>query len=272
MLIYGTIVKLKSAKFIYRQIAVLGSILLLTGCWNTLTQNIHLKYGNPSRAAAGVNNYLLEKPGYAVSYNCEAGIANWVSWQLDRSWIGKGDRSNNFRPDPDLPADCYAARANDYRGSGYDRGHLTPSGDRTRQSADNSDTFLMTNIIPQSPANNREVWRELEEYSRDLVFQDNELYIVAGGNGIAKKIAKNKITVPKFNWKVILVLEQPNAKITAENSYTIAIWIPNSQEVANTDWKDYIVSVDQVEKKTGYNFFAKVDRQVQKEIEQSVYQ
>ena len=228
--------------------------------------NIHLKYGNPSKAnSKDKNNYLLEKPQYALSYNCKTGTANWVSWQLNRSWLGSVDRSDDFRPDSNLPNGCYAVRPNDYRGSGYDRGHLTPSGDRTRSRSDNSETFLMSNMIPQSPSNNREVWRELEEYSRDLVSQGKELYIVAGGEGKEKAIALGKVTVPKYTWKVILVLDNGNVE------ETIAVRMPNSQSVARTDWKNYIVSVDEVEEKTGYDFFSLLDKGIQRKIEKKVY-
>ena len=199
--------------------------------------NIHLKYGNPSRAnSKDFDNYLLSKPQYALSYNCNQGIPNWASWQLNRTWLGSVERSDDFRPDPDLPDSCYAVRPNDYRGSGYDRGHLTPSGDRTKTEIDNSATFTMTNMLPQSPANNREVWRELEEYSRDLVSQGQELYIVAGGEGKEKAIADGKVTVPKYTWKVILISEGNNLE-------TIAVRIPNTEEVAQTDWTDYLVSL-----------------------------
>lgn len=245
----------------------LAVILFITGCSTTTSDNIHLKYGNPSRANINnPNNYLIEKPQYALSYNCQAGIANWVSWQLNRSWLGRVERLDDFRPDTDLPEGCYAARPSDYRGSGYDRGHLTPSGDRTKRKRDNSATFLMTNMIPQSPANNREVWRELEEYSRDLVSQGKELYIVAGGQDRAKKIAKGKIIVPKYTWKVILILDRPGAAVDPQTS-TIAVWIPNSEQVARSNWQDYIVSVDEVEKRTGYNFFSVISNQLEKEIE-----
>lgn len=230
------------------------------------SSNIHLKYGNPSKAnSKDTNNYLLEKTSYALSYNCKTGIPNWVSWQLNRSWLGSVDRSDDFRPDPDLPNGCYAVRPNDYRGSGYDRGHLTPSGDRTKSQEDNSETFLMSNMIPQSPANNREVWRELEEYSRDLVDQGKELYIVAGGEGKSKAIADGQVTVPKYTWKVILVLDNGNVE------ETIAVRMPNDQSVARTDWKDYIVSVDQVEQKTGYDFFSPLDANIQQKIESKAY-
>lgn len=228
--------------------------------------NIHLKYGNPSNAnSKDINNYLLERPQYALSYNCKTGIPNWVSWQLNLAWLGSVDRRDDFRPDADLPNGCYAVRPTDYRGSGYDRGHMTPSGDRTKRKLDNSETFLMTNMIPQSPANNREVWRELEEYSRDLVDQGKELYIVAGGEGKEKVIANGKVTVPKYTWKVILVLDNGNLEDT------IAVRMPNSQEVARTDWKDYIVSVDEIEKITGYNLFSAVPTSIQNKIEAKAY-
>jgi endonuclease G, mitochondrial len=185
-------------------------LLLLSSCEFDLTSpstNPHLPFGNPSKANQNnLSNYLMEKHQFVLSYNCSEGIPNWVSWQLNRSWLGSVDRSDDFRPDSDLPSSCYSVNPNDYRGSGYDRGHLTPSADRTKTQADNSATFLMTNMIPQAPANNREVWRELEEYARDLAFEGKELYLIAGGDGKKATIAQKKISVPKFTWKIIFQL------------------------------------------------------------------
>lgn len=231
-----------------------------------ISSNIHLKYGNPSNAnLKDTNNYLLEKPQYALSYNCKTGTANWVSWQLNKSWLGNVERSDDFRPDGDLPDGCYAVRPTDYRKTGYDRGHLAPSGDRTKKISDNSATFVMTNMIPQAPSNNREVWRELETYSRDLVSQGKELYIVAGGEGKEKAIAKGQVTVPKYTWKVILVMNNDNI----EN--TIAVRMPNNNTIARTDWTDYIVSVDEIEQKTGLDFFSTVPKSIQNKIEAKAY-
>jgi endonuclease G len=230
----------------------------------------HLKLGNPSNASSNnLNNYLMEKPQYSLSYNCSTGIPNWVSWQLNTSWLGSVDRSNDFRPDPDLPTGCYQVRPNDYRGSGFDRGHITPSGDRTRTQEDNSATFLMSNMMPQSPANNREVWAELEQYSRELVDQGKELYIIAGGDGQLKTLANGKVSVPANTWKVAVVLDSPNAPVT-EATRVIAVRIPNDRSVANTDWQDYRVSVDEIEKATGLDFLSNIPQQFQSVIENKV--
>ena len=132
----------------------------------------------------------------------------------------------------------------------------------------------MSNMLPQSPSNNREIWRELEEYSRDLVEQGKELYIVAGGEGKSKAIgsasarsaiASGQVTVPKYTWKVILVSDNGNVE------ETIAVRIPNNDTVARTDWKDYIVSVDEIEKKTGLDFFSAVPKSIQNKIESIAY-
>jgi endonuclease G len=112
---------------------------------------------------------LMVKPQYVLSYNNKTHIANWVSWQLNRSWIGAAVSQDNFRPHDALPAEAYKVRPSEYTGSGYDRGHIAPSADRTRNEADNSSTFLMTNMMPQVPEVNRGVWGDLSEYCRQLV-------------------------------------------------------------------------------------------------------
>jgi endonuclease G len=79
--------------------------------------NRNLLLGNPSNAVssmASTDNYLMVKPQYVLSYNSKTNTANWVSWQLNRSWIGTADRLDNFRPDDALPAAWYKVRPTDY--------------------------------------------------------------------------------------------------------------------------------------------------------------
>lgn len=234
-----------------------------------LSGDSHLPFGNPSGAnASNLNNLLMEKEQYALGYSCDRGIANWVAWQLNTDWFGPAERADNFRPDPDLPAGCPVVTSRDYRGSGFDRGHLAPSADRTRSPADNSATFFMTNMMPQAPANNREVWRELEEYSRDLVFEGHQLYITAGGEGEQGRLA-GKVTVPTHTWKIILVLDQANPTVTPATR-VIAVRIPNDESVDNTQWQNYTVSVDTLESKTGLDFFPALPTSLQRAIESKV--
>jgi endonuclease G, mitochondrial len=234
--------------------------------------NDPLALGNPSDATANPGNrtnYLMEKPQYVLSYNSQTGTANWVSWQLNSSWLGSIDRQNDFRPDDTLPSEFYRVTPNDYRGSGYDRGHLVPSADRTRNTTDNSATFVMTNMIPQTAANNREVWRKLEEYCRELVQQGKQLYIIAGPEGHKKTIAKGKVTVPQYTWKAIVILDRSGQKVT-EKTRTIAVRIPNTEEIADRDWREYLVSIDVLETATGYDFLSNVPPKVQQSIERRV--
>lgn len=245
----------------------------------------HLVMGNPSGATPDVNNpfnYLLPKNQYVMSYHRDRAIPNWVSWHLDSSWIGAANRQDDFRPDPSLPADWYHVKETDYSGSGFDRGHHTPSADRTRSIPDNSATFLMTNMMPQAPGNNQGPWEKLESYGRTLVGQGSELYILGAGVGVggtgrtqngplvyAETIANGQVTVPSYTWKVILVLpvgDDDVARVTA-NTRTIAVIMPNHDDIRPDSWQKYLATVDQVEALTGYNFFSNVPPNIQAVIE-----
>lgn len=230
--------------------------------------------GNPSNATTNVGqplNYLMEKPQYALSYNRDNGEANWVSWHLDSSWLGSAPRQNDFRNDTTLPAGWYQVQATDYSGSGFDRGHMCPSADRTITVAANSATFLMTNMIPQLPANNQGVWANLESYARTLVSSGNELYIISGGQGLQYFIANGHVAVPAQTWKVIIVLTNGTNDVgrVTTTTRTIAVVIPNSGSI-NSDWRTYRVSVDQVEAITGFDFFSSVPPSIQNVIEATV--
>lgn len=234
----------------------------------------HLTMGNPSNAVtnpAQPTNYLMVKTQYALSYHRDNGEANWVSWHLDNTWLGSTPRQDDFRADTTLPAGWYQVQATDYSGSGFDRGHMCPSGDRTISVSANSATFLMTNMIPQMPANNQGPWASLESYSRTLVSQGNELYIVSGGQGLQYFIANGHVAVPAQTWKVIIVLTNGSNDVgrVTTSTRTIAVVMPNSGSIGS-DWRAYRVSVDQVEAITGFDFFSSVSPSIQNVIEATV--
>jgi endonuclease G len=232
-----------------------------------------LLFGNPSNATSDVaneNNYLMQKPQYAISYNRSKGEPNWVAWRLDSSWIGGASRQNDYRPDPALPAGWYAVTDSDYSGSGYDRGHMCPSGDRTRSVTDNSATFLMTNFVPQLAANNQGPWEDFETYCRTLASQGNEIYIIDGPVGSIGTIASGHVVIPDLTWKVVLVLPNGSNDLqrVTRNTRAFGIVVPNHAPVVIGDvWRTYRVTVDQVERLTGYNFFSTIPKITQEMIE-----
>ena len=246
--------------------------------------SVHLTMGNPSNAVVDVNqptNYLLDKPQYAVSYHRDKGRPNWVSWHLASSWLGSTPRQDDFRNDTTLPAGWYQVQGTDYSGSGFDRGHHCPSADRTLTVADNSSTFLMTNILPQSQDNNQGPWATMDNYLRTLVNSGNELYIIMGGagsggtgsnGGTTFTIANGHVAVPSQVWKVVIVLPSGTNDVSrvTTSTRTIAVIMPNTQGIRTADWKTYRVSVDQVETLTGYDFFSNVPATIQNVIESVV--
>ena len=184
---------------------------------------------------------------------------------MSAAWIGNVARKDAFAVDPLLPNNFSKIKPANYSNSGFDKGHLCSSKDRTKNKRDNKETFLMTNMIPQSPINNQQTWRFLEEYCQTLAMNGNEMYIVAGPSGTggegdkdeAKSIAKGKVNVPKKVWKVIIVLENGENDINRITSSTrsIAVIMPNTQNVNAHPWDYYRVPVDKVEELTGYDFF-----------------
>jgi endonuclease G len=252
----------------------------------TASANEHLTMGNPSNAVTDVNqptNYLMEKPQYALAYHRDRGGPIWTSWHLDSSWTtGSGTRQDDFRADTTLPAGWYQVQGTDFSGSGFDRGHMCPSADRLRTNADNSATFLMTNMIPQAPDNNQGPWANMENYLRTLVSAGNELYIISGGSGqggtgsnggTTNTVASGHVVVPSQTWKVVIVIPAAAGDDVARvnnSTRTIAVIMPNTQGIRTVDWKTYRVSVDQVEALTGFDFFSNVNPSTQAAIESVV--
>jgi endonuclease G len=262
------------------------SFSVATGTLPPYTADVHLTMGNPSNAVADTltpNNYLMEKPELAISYNRDKGTPNWVSWHLTDEWIGTLTRVDTFRPDPAVPPDWYRVLHTDYQSTGFDRGHMTPNADRDKETSIpiNQATFLMSNMVPQAPDNNQGPWASLENSLRTLL-PANELYIVSGpagvggtgsNGGVTTTIAGGHVTVPEKTWKCALVLPKLSGndvlRVTA-STQTICVIMPNIQGIRNDDWHIYLTSVDAVETLTGYDLFANVPDAIENAIEAGV--
>ena len=221
---------------------------------------LQLQLGNPSGATANPNDhnhYLIQRTVEAMDYSDALGEANWVSWDLTAGDVGSSGRSS-FSADPDLPAGFTAIYTGDYTGSGFDRGHMCPSADRTVTVADNDQVFYMSNIIPQAADNNQGVWANFETYCRTLAQAGNELLITCGPGGFAgARISSGKVAIPTFTWKIAVVVPLGSSTALSRISAAtrvIALKIPNSNGVSAV-WQNFVTSASQIQRDTGLSFF-----------------
>lgn len=226
--------------------------------------------------------YFLSCDCHVISYNNTTHNPNWVSWHLCNNDIHPGERTNAFRTDDRLPSSFNPkVSKKTYSNSGFDRGHMCPSGDRTSDSKLNKDTFYMTNMVPQSPDNNQGPWEKAESNIRDRVRDgDLEAYIVSGPfgvggedrDGVFKKAIGTSglsITVPSHVWKVVLFLREGTGDLEriTEDTETLGIWMPNTDGIRKNSPSQYYCSVDFIEEKTGYDFFNAIPDGIEDVIE-----
>lgn len=152
-----------------------------------------------------VNTIYMCKQNYAVNYRTDTKTAEYVVEHLTVASInGPAKRQDNFHSDSSLPVQYQSAVA-DYLGSGYDRGHLAPAGDNTTTADVMSESFLLSNMVPQNPNNNRVIWNHLETKIRSLVTNRYDVYVISGTiyQPGFKTVGRDKVGVPTFLWKVI---------------------------------------------------------------------
>lgn len=215
-------------------------------------QNIVLPKINQSDQIVYHENYIL-------NYSEEHEQAKWVAYSLSADQInGTINRTNDFRPDPLVKTG--SATLADYKKSGYDRGHLAAAGDMKRSFAAMSESFYLSNISPQSPSFNRGIWRKLENHVRTWALDNQKLQITTGGilNSSLKKIGVSRVSVPEFFYKVILDYNKPDFK-------AIGFIIPVKNY--SKSLKSYAFTIDEVENRTGIDFFASLPDDLENKIE-----
>ena len=213
----------------------------------------------------GAKELLLKREGYYVSYNRDRRVPNWVAWRLTADHTsGKHNRSvQMFNEDPEVPTP--RATDYDYSGSGYDRGHLCPSGDNKWSQKAQTESFLFTNVCPQNHELNKGDWNDLEQQCRYWAKRQGTLFIVTGPvfyKGVKKTIGRNKVAVPDAFFKVLLD--------DGRKAKAIGFVYPNRG--GHNDMTHYVKSVDEVERITGIDFFPMLDDRVENQIEAATYQ
>jgi endonuclease G len=184
---------------------------------------------------------------FSLSYNEPFEQAEWVAYILDKSHLTYDDRKRPyFIEDPFVSSK--SADWKNYRGSGYDRGHLVPAGDRRFSEQAYNETFYTSNISPQNRKFNAGIWNDLEKQTRRWAKKYGELYVITGGvltNGLVE-IGEEDVDVPDVFYKII-------ARKKGNQLIAIAFMIPNKPQLKPLS--KFIVSIDDVEKVTGIDFF-----------------
>lgn len=198
---------------------------------------------------------------YDLAYNELHEQAKWVFYKLDSSRInGPISRTDKFKIDPLI--ETGSANHNDYRGSGFDRGHLAPAGDMTWSLQAMNESFYYSNMSPQVPSFNRGIWRKLESKVRSWVTDFDSIYVTTGPVlELNLSSIGEGVSVPNYFYKSLVGFRDSSL-------ISIAFVLPN--EGSRKELQEFVISVDSLENITGIDFNSKLDPKLQSPLENSV--
>lgn len=244
-------------KLIYPTI-LLSLIFTLNSCKKKNFEKEHIEY--PAQVG---NNQIVEHNAYTLSYNETHEQADWVAYELTREEAKDTTyaRTDDFREDGSV--NSISAQLSDYQPTNqtYARGHLAPAADFRWSEQAMSESFFMSNMSPMLHDFNGGAWLSLEKEVRHWADIYDGVYIVTGGiltSGLPT-IGSNKVSVPEKFYKIIVDPDQEKG---------IAFIMPN--ENITTTFKNYVVSIDEVEEETGIDFFPDLDDKLENKIEERV--
>lgn len=206
-----------------------------------------------------ISETIKKRYSYTLSYNHEMKNPNWVAWTITASHASGKVQRMDFSDDEDMPDP--KGYLSDYYNSGYDRGHMCPAGDNKWSEKAMEDCFLITNMCPQNSGLNRGAWNSIEQQCRAWAKKYGKVYVVCGPvylNKQHRKIGKNKVVVPEAFFKVVLCMKGTPKAIG---------FICRNQSQKGVEKADFINTVDEVERITGYDFFSKLPNSVEKKVE-----
>ena len=203
---------------------------------------------------------------------------NWYrnNWKNGETFNGYGGNGDPFQPDPVLPVNM-RFNSGDYDDWRYQRGHLLGSADRLNSKEANGQSFYMSNIMPQLKAFNEQgIWWNLENWLRSTYdtssFRDT-LYVVKGGTVSAGNYTmvgtNNQLVCPKYFYMAILAYAQKYAKSNG-GYYAIAFWMEHKGNTDDVSSK-YAISIDELERRTGIDFFCNLPDDIENAVERSFY-
>lgn len=209
---------------------------------------------------AGQSGQLLHYTGFDVNFNARHHVPNYVAWELtaDHANGNAADRKDSdFAPDDRVAG---SAQISDYKGSGYDRGHMAPAADMKWSRRAMDDCHYFTNIVPQSNGLNRGPWQTVESNCRNWAERFGRVIIVCGPvltDRIPATIG-NGVSVPERFFKVVLAPD-------ANPPMGIGFLMSNFDFAGGA--QSMAVSIDQVEAVTGYDFFSTLPDDIEADVE-----
>jgi endonuclease G len=223
--------------------------------------NVEVTSKNTNLLPTSTTDQIVHHTHYSLSYHETYEQAEWVAYELTKKQLANANfKRPYFVQDPKVHSK--SAHFKNYKNSGYTKGHLCPAGDMQFSLEAFNDTFLTSNISPQSYEFNSGVWNRLEQKVRYWAEKYTKLYVITGGilSDDLKTIGYEQVAVPNYFYKI--VLDNHSTKIKA-----IAFLIPH--ENSDKALYKFVTSIDQIESLTGIDFFASLPDAIENSIEQS---
>jgi endonuclease G, mitochondrial len=234
-------------------------LLPLTAMANPIDDQCPQFVTNGAPISALPDTVYLCKHHYAINYRKDTKTPEYVVEHPSKKEVtGPAKRKDDFRADPSISPE-FQSQLSDYAGQPYDRGHLVPAGDSTENATDMSESFYLSNMVPQVPNNNRGIWKQLETYVRNNVTKGKDIYVISGTiykDGYTS-IGDHKVGVPTHVWKVM---------IDNSSKKSIAFLFPNAA-IPVADLPNYAITVDQLEKETGIDISPSIDESIEQKMD-----
>jgi endonuclease G len=207
---------------------------------------------------------IIHHEGFTVSYNADFRIANWTAYELTANEAKSKNVKRQTRFSPDPKVEGATATDDDYKRSGYDRGHLVPAGDMKWSEEGMRASFYYSNICPQNKKLNTGLWSNIERQCRTWAARYGEVVIVTGPviEDTMNRLGKNEIGIPDQFYKVV-------SSTAGGKARSIGFLVEN-REYENRLLKDVTVTVDSIEKITGIRFFASFPIAIQQEMKYTI--
>ena len=223
---------------------------LISRLLNSQKKHVHEVHDYSRTYEPSSKGQLVQKRYFSLAYNPVTKNPEWVAYRLKKEQLASRKDYNRpfFLPDPAIKTGSNTSE--DFSGSGFERGHLVPAADMSFDSIAFAETFLLSSIVPQRRGCNQGIWKELEKQTRSWAYRYNDVYIVSGPvfnyEAETPVIKNSRIAVPSHFYKIIFVY---NDTLKAMSAYLV----PN--EMSEKPLSTYRVSVDEIEKMTGIDFF-----------------